>query len=249
MMIGFIVGLVLRQPDLGTSMVILLTAGSLFIVSGAKIVQSLLAAGATGAVLYLTAFSYQQDRIGHFWDPCSEVADKLVQVCHGIMAMGSGGLAGLGVGSSRFRWILHTPYSDSILGIIGEELGLFGTLFLVVLFGVVIYRGFSNALRTPDSFGRLVAAGVTLWIAIQACINLGANVALLPFTGVPLPFISYGGSSLISLMTASGILINISRQTQDVTTPTRGHLQRIPNAPVDYGGGHGWPRLPGAVGR
>jgi cell division protein FtsW len=249
MLIGFIVGLVLRQPDLGTSMVILLTAGSLFLIAGAEIVQTFTAAGVTGLVLFVTAQAYQHARIGNFWDPCSGANAKLVQVCQGITAMGSGGLTGLSVGASRFRWDLHAPFSDSILGIIGEELGLMGTVGVVLVFGFVIYRGFTVALRTPDSFGRLTAIGITLWIGIQACINLGGNTALLPFTGVPLPFISYGGSSLVAIMAASGILLNISRQTQESRSPARGPLQRTYNAPVEHGRGNRGTRVPGAVGR
>lgn len=249
LLIGIVVSLIARQPDYGTAAVVLATAGSLFIVAGADLIQTFLAGGVTGLMLYLTAYGYQHDRIGFFWAPCNGGNDKLVQVCQGITAMGSGGIAGLGVGASRFRYDLTASFSDSILGIIGEEFGLFGTIFVVLLFVILIYRGLHTALHTPESFGRLVAIGITFWIAYQAFINLAGNVALLPFTGVPLPFISYGGSALVSLMFASGILLNISRQTQEATARTRGPIQRIPHAPVDNWRRDGRPRLPGSVRR
>jgi cell division protein FtsW len=163
--------------------------------------------------------------------------------------MGSGGILGLGVGSSRFRWDLHAPFSDSIIGIIGEEFGLFGTLFIVMLFAILVYRGLHTALHTSESFGRFVAVGITFWIAFQAFINLAGNVALIPFTGVPLPFISFGGSALVSIMFSCGILINISRQTETSTARTRGSLQRTAHAPVDNRRRDSGARLPGAVRR
>ncbi len=249
LMIGLVVGLIFRQPDAGTAIVILATAGVLFVVAGADLLQTTLAGAVAGIVFYATAFPYQHDRIGSFWDPCKAVGEKLLQVCHGITAMGSGGIVGLGVGSSRFRWDLHAPFSDSILAIIGEEFGLFGTMLVVILFAFFIYRGLRTALHTPESFGRLVALGITFWIAIQASVNLGGNVALIPFTGVPLPLISYGGSSLVAAMFGCGILLNISRQTEEATSRTRAPLQRIPHAPVDNWRRDGGPRLPGAVRR
>ena len=249
LMMGLVVGLIARQPDYGTAMVILFTAAGLFIVAGADLIQVGMAGGVAGLVFYLTAFPYQHDRIGSFWDPCNAPGQVLLQVCQGITAMGSGGLLGLGVGASRFRWDLNAPFSDSILGIIGEEFGLFGTLFIVMLFAILIYRGLRTALHTPESFGRFVAVGITFWIAFQAFINLAGNVALIPFTGVPLPFISFGGSSLVSIMFACGILINISRQTEDAAARTRGSLQRIPHAPVDNRRRDSGSRIPGSVRR
>jgi len=246
---GFVVGIVLIQPDMGTALTILVTAGALFVVAGADLVQSLGAAGLAGLAMVITAQTYQRERFGFFWDPCSDKNEQLAQVCQGIMAMGSGGLSGLGIGSSRFRWDLHAAYSDSILAIIGEELGLLGGVFLLVLFAVLIGRGFVIALRTPDSFGRLTVIGIMLWIGFQAMFNLGGVVALIPFTGVPLPFISFGGSSLVSLMMACGIVLNISRQNALAPAPERGAEQRVSHAPDDHRRGNRGARVPGAVGR
>lgn len=249
LMIGFVVALIFRQPDAGTAIVILATAGALFIVAGADLLQTAIAAAIAGVVFLATALPYQHDRIGSFWAPCQAAGEKLWQVCQGVTAMGSGGIVGLGVGSSRFRWDLHAPFSDSILAIIGEEFGLFGTMLVVILFAFFIYRGMRTAMHTPESFGRLVALGITFWIAIQACVNLGGNVALLPFTGVPLPLISYGGSSLVAAMFGCGVLLNISRQTEEATSRARGTVQRTAHAPVDNWRRDGGPRVPGSVRR
>jgi len=252
LLMGVVVALILSEPDLGTASVILMTAAALFLVAGAHMLQFFIAAGLAGLVVVVTASRYQIERMGvgfRYWAPCAPGNAKLEQICQGVIAMGSGGLTGLGLGSSRWRWTLHAPYSDSIMAIIGEELGILGTIGVVVLFAFLIYRGFRVALRTPDSFGRLVAMGVTLWLVIQASINIGGNVALLPFTGVPLPFISFGRSALVFTMFAVGILLNISRQTQETASIPHGTLQRIPHAPVDHGRGDRGARLPGSIRR
>lgn len=247
--IGVVVFLVRAQPDMGTALIILATAGALFIISGADLLQTFGAGGLTSAVLLATAQLYQRERIGSFWNPCSDLNPKLEQVCQGVIAMGSGGVWGLGIGASRFRWVLHAPYSDSIMAIIGEELGLVGTGFVLVAFAVLIARGCMIALRTPDSFGRLTTIGVMLWIGFQAALSIGGVVALMPFTGVPLPFISFGGSALVSLMVGCGIVLNISRQNARAPEPARSFQQRIPHAPDDHRRGNRGSRLPGAVGR
>jgi cell division protein FtsW (lipid II flippase) len=252
LLMGVVVALVLREPDLGTSAVILFTAAALFLVAGAQLLQFFVAAGLAGFVVALTASRYQIERMGvgfRYWNPCAEGNTRLEQICHGIVAMGSGGLTGLGLGSSRWRWVLPAPYSDSIMAIIGEELGILGTIGVVLLFAFLVYRGFRVALRTPDSFGRLMAMGITLWLVVQASINIGGNVALLPFTGVPLPFISFGRSALVFTMFAVGILLNISRQTQETASIPHGSLQGIPHAPVDHGRGDRGARLPGSFRR
>ena len=130
-----------------------------------------------------------------------------------MLAVGSGGFFGVGLGHSRQKFnYLPEPVGDSIFAIIGEELGMLGAIILVVLFVVLAIRGIKIAKNAPDMFGRLLATGITIWIALQAFINIGANIALVPLTGIPLPFISYGGTSLIFLMAAIGILLNISKQ-------------------------------------
>jgi cell division protein FtsW len=249
LMIGAVGVLVVAQPDLGTAAIVLLSAGAMFVMAGADALQSVTASvfGLAGATLFVFLGTHQRYRIDRFWDPCNPNNPRLEQVCQGITAMGSGGLLGFGLGSSRWRWDIASPYSDSILAIIGEELGLIGTIGVILVFVLLAYRGWRIALQTQDPFGRLLAAGITLWMVIQASINIGGNVAALPFTGVTLPFISYGGSSLVVSMFAIGILLDISRQTQNIPVLSRDPIQRTTHAPNDYGRRNSRARLPGTV--
>jgi cell division protein FtsW len=156
--------------------------------------------------------------------------------------LGSGGVTGLGLGASRqkFLW-LPAAQNDAIFAIIGEELGLIGALFLMGLYAVFIYRGFRIALTAPDRFGALLAAGVTLWITVQTVVNLGGITASLPLTGVPLPFISAGGSSLLTCLAGVGLMLSVSQRT----IPEK----RSTNAPDSDRWWNRWTRLPSLVGR
>ena len=155
---------------------------------------------------------YRFDRISSFLDPGADPKGIGYQISQALLAVGSGGFFGLGLGHSRQKFnYLPEPVGDSIFAVIGEELGLLGGVALIVLFVLFAMRGFRVAKNAPDVFGRLVATGITTWIVMQAFINIGANIALVPFTGIPLPFISYGGTSIIFLMAAVGILLNISK--------------------------------------
>ena len=149
-----------------------------------------------------------------FMDPFSDPQGFTYHISQVLIALGSGGLFGLGLGHSRqkFEYIPEVS-TDSIFGIIGEELGFVGAFFLIILFGALIYRGFKIAQNCQDFFGRILAIGLTSWLGIQIIINLSSMTALLPLTGVPLPFISYGGSALVANLTGVGILLNISKQS------------------------------------
>src|SRR5205823_8424920 len=137
-----------------------------------------------------------------------------------LLALGSGGWFGLGLGNSRQKTgYLPFPYTDSIFPIIGEELGFVGSAVIVVLFLFLAFRGFRLARRTPDLYGALLATGITTWLVLQAMINIGANTGTIPYTGVPLPFISFGGSSLVVSLAAVGVLLNISRYIQEPEAP------------------------------
>jgi cell division protein FtsW len=130
-----------------------------------------------------------------------------------LISLGSGGLTGRGLGDSiQKAGYLPNPFTDGIFAVLGEELGLLGCAIVVFLFVVIAYRGLQIARRAPDSFGSLLACGITCWIVVQAAVNIGSVSDLIPFTGVPLPFVSFGGSSLIATLAAVGILLNISRQ-------------------------------------
>jgi cell division protein FtsW len=134
------------------------------------------------------------------------------QLIQGLIALGSGGWLGVGLGASRQKWgLLPNAHTDFIFAVLGEELGLIGELVVLALFGVMIYAGIRIAVRAPDPFGRLLAAGITSWIGLQAIVNLGAVTGLLPITGVPLPFLSFGGSALIVTLGAVGVLTSIAR--------------------------------------
>ncbi len=137
-----------------------------------------------------------------------------------MLALGSGGWFGLGLGASRQKTgYLPLPFTDSILAILGEELGFIGCTLVVMLFLFLAFRGFRLARRTQDIYGALLATGITTWLVLQAMINVGATTASIPYTGVPLPFISYGGSSLVISLAAVGVLLNISRFIQEPESP------------------------------
>ncbi len=266
-LVGIIAGLVLLQRDLGTAMIIVLTAAVVFLVAGADLMQFFTVGSLAGGIILVSAYysDYQWDRIDRFWDPFGRVAEDVTatvrHVQHAIIALGSGGFSGLGLTQRREKWWggLPVPYSDSIFGIIGEELGFCATVSVVLLFALLTYRGLKIALGTADPFARLLAVGITMWLVIQAAVNVGGNIALLPFTGVPLPFISYGGSSLVMCMWGAGILLSISRDTQHLSFASHGPPRGTrPGVVNDRGAGalyeshdirrrNRWARVPGPV--
>ena len=234
--------LVIKEPDLGTTGVITLTAFTMFFVAGANIWQFLLLipAGIGGLAIVILKNPYQLDRIRTFVDPWSDPTGKGLQTIQGLLALGLGGVFGSGLGASRLASGLYLPNAsnDFIFAIIGEEFGLLGGLVVIALFALLAYEGFRVALSAPDTFGGLLAAGITAWIIVQATINIGVVVALFPITGITLPFISAGGSSLTISLAAVGILLSVSRETLP-----RGSWN---DADSDSGGRDGRTRLPGA---
>jgi cell division protein FtsW len=207
-------GLVMLQPDLGTTLVLVAILMTLLWVVGspARLFAGLLALIGV-LVSYLAVMEpYRLERLASFADPFKDSQDTGWQAVQGLYALASGGWWGVGLGASREKWsYLPNAHTDFILAIIGEELGLVGTLLVVVLFGVLAYGGIRVAQRSADPFGRLVAAGLTAWLVGQALINMGAVVGLLPITGIPLPLISFGGSSLMLTMVAIGILLSLAK--------------------------------------
>jgi len=233
--------LVLKEPDLGTSTVIGLTAFTMFFAAGANLLHlGVMALGGLSLVVFVVSRTpYQLERIRAFIDPWSDPQGSGFHTIQGLLALGLGGIFGAGLGESRSAGGLFLPNAsnDFIFAIIGEEFGLIGAGLVVLLFLVIGYQGVRTALSAPDTFGGLLAAGITAWICIQAFINVGVVVSLLPITGITLPFISAGGSSLIISFAAVGILLSISRETVE-----RGTWN---DAPADRGRGHGRARLPG----
>jgi cell division protein FtsW len=213
--VGGICVLVILQPDLGTAIVIAATSVSLFFVAGADVRQ--LAVGLIGAagalVLVVLGAGYRSQRIAAFLDPSRDPLGVGWNITQAQIALGSGGVLGLGLGASRQKfYYLPNAHTDAIFAVVGEELGLLGTLGVLFLFGFLAFRGFRIARRAPDSYGALLATGITCGLVIQALINIGVITATIPFTGIPLPFVSYGGSSLVVSLLAIGIMLNVSRQ-------------------------------------
>ena len=220
-LVGIVIGLVLLENDLGTAIIIAGFATAMFFTAGANILQFALAM-ASGSMLFLVeAFKgYRYYRITGFLDPFKDTTGVNLQLYQALLGLGSGGWFGLGLGASREKTgYLPFPFSDSIFPIIGEELGFVVCAIIVLLYLLLAFRGFRLARRSRDLYGALLATGITTWLALQAMINIGANTGTIPYTGVPLPFISFGGSSLIVSLAAVGVLLNISRYIQQPESP------------------------------
>ncbi len=211
-----VIALVFKEPDLGTTIVITLTAFTMWFVAGANTFHLGSMVGVAGmAALVVGLAGYQMDRIRAWLDPWKYADTIGYHTVQGLLALGLGGMFGSGLGESRMAGGLFVPnaFNDFIFAIIGEEFGLVGAGIVIALFVLLAYAGIRVALGAPDTFGALLAAGITAWLCIQAFINIGVVVTLVPITGITLPFISAGGSSLIISFAAIGILLSISRET------------------------------------
>jgi cell division protein FtsW len=206
--------LIVKQPDLGTASLLVFTAAAMLFVAGARIEHLLmvLAAVTPPLVLLIRHDPYKLARITVFLNPWADAQDKGFQIVQSLMALGSGGWLGVGLGFSRekFFW-LPEAHTDSIAAIIGEELGLVGIVAIVTLFMVFAFRAVRIALAAPDRFGFFLAIGCMAMLVIQAFVNLGVVSAAWPVTGVPLPLISFGGSSLVTSLTAVALILNVGR--------------------------------------
>ncbi len=216
-LLGFITGLIVLQQSLSTAILIAGTALVMFFIAGGnlwQIIVSVLLGGGTIAFL-TTQSAYRLARVVTFLDPLNaDPLDNGYQIRQILIALGSGGLTGLGLGASRQKFgYIPASHTDGIFAILGEELGLIGSLVVLGLFAFLAYRGFRIALAAPDSFGTVLASGITCSLILQAAVNIGVVTASLPFTGVTLPFISFGGSSLVVTMANAGLLLAISRRT------------------------------------
>jgi cell division protein FtsW len=212
--LGIIGFLLIKQPDIGTLGSVVIIAVIMFFASGARIKHLLLLGTGGLGVLYLLIKleSYRASRLLVFLHPELDPKGVGYQINQALLAIGSGGIFGLGLGKSlqKFNY-LPEPVGDSIFAIIGEELGFLGAMILIILFVIFTSRGFKIAKRAPDTFGYLMAVGIMSWIVFQSLINIAAISGMIPLTGIPLPFISYGGTSMIFLLSAVGILLNISK--------------------------------------
>ena len=207
---------VIFQRDMGTMLVIALSTLGMYFVAGLRLkhLALLLAVGGSLAWLAIVTFPHRLHRFVTFLDPMANCSGSGYHICQALIGIGSGGLFGTGLGKSIqiYGYLPEAP-NDSIFAVIGEEFGIIGGLLLIGLFGLLVYRGFEVARKAPDGFSQLVAAGLTLVFMFQAFINIAAMLSLVPLTGIPLPFVSYGGSSLVIMMFAAGMLFNISKYT------------------------------------
>jgi len=219
-LLGLLVGLIIIQPDVSTALLIAATALAMFFIAGADLIQIgvLMAMGGLTFGLIMSRFAHTQDRLQVFIDSLLDpVNSSNFHVRGAIQALVEGGFFGTGLSESIHKhWPGGIPavHSDSIFAIVGEELGLIGSLVVIALFFFFAIRGVRIALRATDSFGTLLAFGITIWLVLQAFINIAVITATFPFTGIPLPFFSYGGSSMLANLAAVGILLNISRDGQ-----------------------------------
>ena len=235
---GPVIALVFKEPDLGTTIVITMTAFTMWFVAGANTFHLGSMIGLAGlAALFVGLAGYQLDRIRAWLDPWKYADTIGYHTVQGLLALGIGGLFGTGLGESRV--FVPNAFNDFIFAEVGQEFGMIGAMVVITLFLLLAYSGVRVALGAPDTFGALLAAGITAWLCLQAFINIGVVVALLPITGITLPFISAGGSSLIISFAAVGILLSISRETVEKGTWND-------DATADRGRGHGWAHLPGA---
>jgi len=216
-MLGLIAGLLLLEPHFSCTIIISLVCIILLFLGGAKIWHfAVVAAPAlVGVVALFFVKDYMMKRLTAFLDPFADAKGDGWQIVQSLYAIGSGGLFGKGLGRSVQKYLyLPEPYNDFILSILAEELGFIGVAVVLTLFVIFIWRGFKISFNAPDKFGSLLAAGITSLIAVQLIINVAVVTASMPVTGMPLPFFSYGGTSLVFLLTDMGILLNISKNSR-----------------------------------
>lgn len=217
-LLGVVGMLLMMQPDMGTSLVVALIAFTLLWAAGVPLraLGALVFMAVVGVLALGWAAPYRRARLLSFVDPWHHRLSSGFQVVESLVGFSGGHLTGVGLGASPLKWgLLPNPYTDFIFSVVGSELGLLGSVAIVVLFGAIGWWGIRIAARAPDCFGTLLAAGITAWLVGQATINMGAVVGLLPVTGIPLPFISFGGSSLVIEMAATGMLLNVAARSEE----------------------------------
>ncbi len=243
--VGVVTGLIIRQPNLSTAVIIGLCAMAMFFIAGADLIQYLflLIAGGVTVALVIANTPYQATRwLTFLQDPFASMSAGSYQIAEVLIALGSGGLVGRGLGSGYAKFgFVPAPHTDSIFALLGEEMGLIGTWAVLALFLALVYRGFKIASKSSDPFGQVLAAGMTFWLIFQAFVNIAVITATIPFTGVPLPFISFGGSALVASLAAVGVLLSISRGTKDTLKEA--------DATLNLGWRDGGTRIPGVIRR
>jgi cell division protein FtsW len=244
-LVGVVVGLILLQPDFGNALAVSVLSLILLFLGGARLLHigGLGALAAAGSWFAIRHVPHIVERWSVWRASCDLTLDGLdthgagYQIYQSLVALGSGGVLGRGVGESMQRAFIPYPYTDFAFSIWGEELGLIGTVTVVLLFALFMVKGFRIARRAPDLFGMILASGLTAMITVYAIVNIGVATATLPTTGLPLPFVSYGGSSLVVNMAAIGVLLNMSKRI--IPEPAALSSLRIPARPHGDGSGKG----------
>jgi cell division protein FtsW len=241
--------LILAQPDMGTAMVLGCITLALLFVSGVRLgpVMKVTAVLVLLALIVAVASPYRRARLLSFMDPSAHGSGSGYQVVQSLIGLGSGHLFGAGLGGGQQQWgYLPNAHTDFIFSVIGEQLGILGAIAVLLLLTAFVWLGIRAAVRAPDHFGGLLALGLAAWVAAETLINVGAVVGVLPVTGIPLPFISFGGSSLVITMAAAGILISIARKGE---APTAARLPRLAVTGLNGKGKGASRRRPARVGR
>jgi cell division protein FtsW len=213
-LIGLFAGLILLEPDLSAAATIVLIGIAMFFFGGGSYRNVSLATIIMVGGGIAVALLIRPTRIEQYLAGWKDIREANLQLLEALSAISSGGLVGVGAGASKFKYFsLPAAHTDSVFAVISEELGFLGALIVLALFAVLVWRGYRIALRAPDSLGLILAAGFTTWIAIEVLINMLTILALLPFAGNPLPFFSYGGSNLVMILAANGVILNVSRSS------------------------------------
>ncbi|MHB0856685.1 MAG: FtsW/RodA/SpoVE family cell cycle protein [Anaerolineae bacterium] len=217
LLLGVIAGLIILQPDFSTATLLVATATAMYFAAGADTKQLLITLFAAGLALALVAMAadYRSDRVD-LWirTPFSDALGRGFQVVQSLIALNRGGLLGVGLGQSQQKFAIYAPHTDGVFAIIGEEVGFVGASLVIVLYGLWTWRGLRVAREAADSYGMLLAVGIVMWVTFGAMLHIAVITASTPFTGAVLPFISGGGSSLVSTLASVGILLNISRESR-----------------------------------
>lgn len=214
----FLLGVLILQKDLGTAIVISFTGVFIYFLSGAPLMHffTIIPAGVVAVLVFIFSSNYRRERFLTFLNPNIDPQGASYHINQILIALGSGGWFGVGLGQSRQKYgYIPEITTDSIFAVIGNELGFIGSIIFISLLFLIIFRAFRISARLPDRFGQLLAGGIGVWLGLQVFINLAGMVSLLPLTGVPLPFISYGGSALLSVFIAVAILLQLSKNTNN----------------------------------
>lgn len=250
-LLGIVSGLVILQPDISTAVIIVAVCGVMFFLAGADLMQIgaiAVIGGIIGFAVVVPGIDYADDRVSSFFDQITDISQAHHQVFQAYIAFSNGGWTGVGLGLSqqKFNNALPAPHTDSIFAIIGEEFGIIGAGVVVLLYVLFVARGLTIARRAGDAFGALLAAGLTIWIVSKALLNIAVMLALVPPTGIALPFISFGGSSMVTVLIGVGLIVSVQRANvmREFTAERRGQ-----RAPTDRSRGNGRSRVSGSGGR